>query len=67
MRALKTRAILKMLGRLGMLIEYRSSLKFGEDVMINGIGRRNHIVNLGTAKAAALAAERDYWWGGAKA
>lgn len=64
-RPREMRWLLNRLIGLNMLIDYSLHQKYGQTVMLAGVtySRRPHIMNLGTAKAAVLAAEREYWWG----
>ena len=58
------RKLLNQLAALGLLLDYSVHMRYGQSVMLGGAGRRPRVMRLGTAKAAALAAERAYWWGG---
>lgn len=57
------RGLLAQLSALGLLIDYTVHMRYGQTVMIRGIGRRPHVVSLGVARAAAMAEERRVWWG----
>lgn len=63
MRPRDIRRLLAQLSALGLLIDYTVHMRYGQTVMIRGIGRRPHVVSLGTAKAMAMDAERRVWWG----
>ena len=63
----RTRDIRRLLNQLstwGLLLDYSVHMRYGQSVMLGGAGRRPRVMRMGTAKAAALAAERAYWWGG---
>lgn len=62
-RSRDIRWLLNTLSGFGVFIDYSLHDRYGQTVMIYDAQGIPRVMNLGTAKAAALDLERREWWG----